>query len=71
MAEHLEQYGKPYCPCKRHYPLDTELDPVCPCSEAQEEINLGGRCECGLFIDSRAIAAKIRPGLLATITCPG
>jgi len=71
LAGHIEQYGQPFCPCKRHYPLDIRLDPVCPCPEAASEIARDGRCECGMFIDAAAIAAKVRPGLLATITCPG
>jgi len=64
-------HGRPFCPCKSHVPIDTSSDEVCPCKEAHEEIATRGRCDCGLFIDAEAIAAKRRPGLLATILCPG
>ncbi len=72
MAANLSRYGKRYCPCKQHYPLDAALDPVCPCPEFRDEIKRDGHCECHVFWEAAAAAeAKRRPGLLATITCPG
>lgn len=72
MAANLSKYGRRYCPCKQHYPVDTSLDPVCPCPEFREEISQDGHCECHIFWEgAAAAAAKLRPGLLATITCPG
>lgn len=72
LAESAEQYGKMYCPCKRSYPVNTDKDPVCPCSEAHDEVTHMGHCECRLFYSMAAsVQAKRRPGLLATVTCPG
>ncbi|MFH0765062.1 MAG: ferredoxin-thioredoxin reductase catalytic domain-containing protein [Calditrichota bacterium] len=76
LVEHLNQiqqrYGQYFCPCKRHYPLQESVDPICPCPEFQREIAQNGCCECHLFWEKgAAAAAKLRPGLLATITCPG
>jgi ferredoxin-thioredoxin reductase catalytic subunit len=71
LADNKFRFGRYYCPCKRHYPLDPEADPTCPCPEAADEIAKQGHCECHLFFDPAEIQAKRRPGLLATITCPG
>lgn len=72
MTKNKEQYGKYFCPCKQHFPLDNKKDPVCPCIEFHEEIKNNGYCECHLFFDEEAsIKAKQHPGLLSTITCPG
>ena len=66
------EYGKNYCPCKRHYPLDKEVDPLCPCETFKDEIAQNGHCECHIFFDADAAEKfKQRSGLLATVTCPG
>ena len=72
MAENKRRYGKYFCPCKQGFPLDPASDPVCPCGEFRDEIARDGHCECHVFFDAAATAqAKRRPGLLATVTCPG
>jgi len=71
LADNKERFGRYFCPCKRHYPLDPDRDPACPCDEMAGEVQRDGRCECNLFFDAEAIQAKRRPGLLATVTCPG
>lgn len=72
MADNKLKHGEYFCPCKQHYPVDTESDPVCPCSAFRDEIVRDGHCECHVFFDEvAAVQAKRRPGLLATITCPG
>ena len=72
LNENRQRFGGYYCPCnKRHYPLEAKTDPICPCPEAGDEIAANGHCDCHLFFDAEAIQAKRRPGLLATITCPG
>lgn len=72
MIENQTKHGKLYCPCKQHYPLKPESDPTCPCDSFRDEIKQNGYCECHLFFDASKIAdTKRRPGLLATVTCPG
>ncbi|MBN1671492.1 MAG: ferredoxin:thioredoxin reductase [Kiritimatiellae bacterium] len=72
LAENKAKHGRYFCPCKQHYPLEPENDPVCPCPTFREEIARQGHCECHLFFSPEA-AARVarRPGLLATVTCPG
>ena len=76
LAEHLAknkaEHGRYFCPCKQSYPLETDRDPVCPCSTFRDEIAGQGHCECALFFDPDAAArARERPGLLAGVSCPG
>jgi len=72
MARTKQEHGKYFCPCKQHYPLDIKADPICPCNTFKDEIAHQGHCECHLFFDiEAAVQAKRRPGLLATVTCPG
>lgn len=72
MAKNKAEFGKYYCPCKQHYPLDTKADPVCPCESFRAEISRDGHCECHVFFDQVAAASiEHRTGLLATVTCPG
>jgi len=72
LDRNFQRYGRYYCPCKQHHPLQELVDAVCPCPDFQKEIAQNGCCECHLFWEkSAAAAAKLRPGLLATITCPG
>jgi len=72
MAGNEEKYGHRYCPCKHHHPVDPKTDPICPCPDFQDEIRRDGHCECHIFFDKdAAVQAKRRPGLLATVTCPG
>ena len=72
LAENKAKYGRYFCPCKQNYPLQPESDPVCPCSTFREEIERQGHCECHLFFDPEAAErVRKRPGLLATVTCPG
>ena len=66
------EYGKNYCPCKRHYPIKEELDPLCPCATFEVEIAQNGHCECHVFFNAEmAEQYGRRSGLLATVTCPG
>lgn len=72
LAENKENWGRFFCPCKQHYPVNPETDPVCPCPTFRDEINQQGHCECHLFYSPEAAEqAKKRPGLLADVTCPG
>ncbi len=72
MAENKRRFGNYYCPCKQHYPLDQQVDPVCPCKPFRDEIKRDGHCECHVFFDKTAATSiKNRTGLLATVTCPG
>lgn len=72
MAKIKEQHGRYFCPCKQHHPIDIKRDPICPCDTFKDEISNQGHCECHLFFDiEAAVQAKRRPGLLATVTCPG
>jgi ferredoxin-thioredoxin reductase catalytic subunit len=41
----IKKLGKPYCPCKPKR-VDENL---CPCKDAQKEINEEGHCHCDLF----------------------
>jgi ferredoxin-thioredoxin reductase catalytic chain len=72
LTENKAKHGRTYCPCKQNYPLRPETDPVCPCADFHEEIRRQGHCECHLFLSSEAAERlRQRPGLLATVTCPG
>ncbi|MDP8238276.1 MAG: ferredoxin-thioredoxin reductase catalytic domain-containing protein [Candidatus Hatepunaea meridiana] len=72
MTENKIKYGKYYCPCKQHYPVDETKDPVCPCPSFKDEIDTNGFCECHIFFNSdAAVAARRSAGLLSTVTCPG
>ncbi len=72
LAENKANHGRYFCPCKQHYPLQPDVDPVCPCSTFHDEIKQQGHCECHLFYDPEAAQrAERRPGLLANVTCPG
>ncbi len=72
MAENKRRYGKYYCPCKQHYPVETGTDPTCPCAAFKEEIARDGHCECHIFFDPDAAKDLVKnPGLLATVACPG
>jgi len=72
MAENKVKFGRYFCPCKQHYPVDQSADPVCPCPTFEDEIALNGHCECHIFFNAAA-AENIRnsEGLLSTVTCPG
>ncbi len=72
LADNKANFGRYFCPCKQHYPLQPDNDPVCPCSTFHEEIKQQGNCVCHLFFDPEAAErARQRPGLLANVTCPG
>jgi len=72
LAENKMKYGKYFCPCKQHFPIEIENDPLCPCPSFRDEIKSNGFCECHVFFDrSAAEKASRRTGLLATVTCPG
>ena len=45
IIKRIEDYGKPYCPCR------TTLDErnICPCFYHVDELRKYGRCKCGLF----------------------
>ncbi len=49
MTRNFREFGKYYCPCKQHHPLDPETDPLCPCEELHEEITENGHCTCKVF----------------------
>ena len=69
MTKNKEGYGKYYCPCKQHHPVDTKTDVVCPCPTMLEEIERDGFCHCRLFC--AADYQKEKFNILETITCPG
>jgi len=72
LADNKANHGRYFCPCKQNYPLEPESDPVCPCSTFRDEIEQQGHCECHLFFHVEAAErVRRRPGLLATVTCPG
>jgi len=72
LTENKARHGRMYCPCKQNYPLRPETDPVCPCAEFRDEVESQGHCECHLFYSVEAAERlRRRPGLLATVTCPG
>jgi ferredoxin-thioredoxin reductase catalytic subunit len=72
LAENRKNYGKSFCPCKQHFPVQPNIDPVCPCSTFHDEIEQQGHCECHLFYSQEAAEQRRkRPGLLAGVTCPG
>jgi ferredoxin-thioredoxin reductase catalytic subunit len=72
LDENKAKHGRYFCPCKQHYPLQPDSDPVCPCAALHDEIKQQGHCECHLFFSPEAaMAVERRPGLLANVTCPG
>jgi ferredoxin-thioredoxin reductase catalytic subunit len=44
LAENRKNYGKSFCPCKQHFPVQPNIDPVCPCSTFHDEIEQQGHC---------------------------
>lgn len=72
LADNKANHGRYYCPCKQHFPLRPEEDPVCPCPTFREEVEAQGHCVCHLFFSIEAAERlRRRPGLLAGVTCPG
>jgi ferredoxin-thioredoxin reductase catalytic subunit len=69
MTKNKAEYGKYYCPCKQHHPVDTQTDVVCPCPTMAEEIERDGFCHCRLFCTEDYQKEKFN--ILSTITCPG
>ncbi|RKX70130.1 ferredoxin:thioredoxin reductase [candidate division WOR-3 bacterium] len=49
MTKNFKEFGKYYCPCKQHHPLDPEKDPLCPCPDLDQEVARDGHCYCRLF----------------------
>ena len=50
MTDNFENYGAYYCPCKQSgdAPIIGE-DVICPCQEADAEIEKQGHCHCRVF----------------------
>lgn len=46
IIKQIEEYGKPYCPCRTQKNERT----ICPCFWHVDELKRYGRCKCGLFI---------------------
>lgn len=69
MTDNHKEYGKYYCPCKQHYPVDVETDVVCPCPTLDDEVTESGYCHCHLFYKKGFEKEKFN--ILETITCPG
>lgn len=69
MTNNYKEYGRYYCPCKQHYPVDTTIDAVCPCPTLDEEVARDGYCHCRLFY--RKGFEKEKFNILETIACPG
>ena len=46
IIKQIEDYGKPYCPCRTQKNEKT----ICPCYYHVEELKRYGRCRCGLFV---------------------
>lgn len=49
MTRNYKEFGKYYCPCKQHHPLDLKVDPLCPCEKLNKEIDDLGHCTCRVF----------------------
>jgi len=72
LADNKANHGRYFCPCKQHFPVQPDEDPVCPCPTFHDEIRTQGHCVCHLFYSPEAAEnARNRPGLLADVTCPG
>lgn len=69
MANNQREYGKYFCPCKQHYPVDIKEDIVCPCPTLEQEVTDDGCCHCRLFCKKDFKKEKF--DILETITCPG
>jgi len=69
MTNNLKEFGKYFCPCKQHYPVDIKTDAVCPCPMLDQEVADNGFCDCRLFY--RKGFEKEKFDILETITCPG
>ena len=69
MANNYLEFGKYYCPCKQHHPVEPDKDPVCPCAEVDDEVKKDGHCHCRLFYHPGT--EKARMNILETIACPG
>ncbi len=54
LNKNKETKGKYYCPCKVVMG-DPEVDKniICPCKDAQKEIDQTGNCHCTLFFEDK------------------
>ena len=55
MTRNYKEFGKYYCPCKQHHPLDQAADPLCPCEDLDKEIIERGHCTCRLFYSNKEV----------------
>jgi len=69
MCNNFEEFGKYFCPCKQHHPVEPETDVICPCPSLDDEIERDGHCHCRLFL--KPGTEKAQMNILETITCPG
>lgn len=69
MTDNQKEFGKYYCPCKQHHPVDTKTDVVCPCPTLDDEVGRDGYCHCRLFYTKEFEKEKL--DILETIACPG
>ncbi|MHC1628862.1 MAG: ferredoxin-thioredoxin reductase catalytic domain-containing protein [Candidatus Nezhaarchaeales archaeon] len=46
IIKQVEEYGKPYCPCR----IEKNEKTICPCYYHVEELKAYKRCRCGLFM---------------------
>ena len=53
--KNYEQFGEYYCPCK----IKKTTENICPCLNAQNEINQNGHCHCLLYWDNNPISFEI------------
>ncbi len=46
-----EEFGEPYCPCRKMSGVKEEDELIiCPCAYHEEEIEKDGHCFCNLFV---------------------
>lgn len=48
LKENKEKYGDCHCPCI--LPSLYNEDTICPCKNFREEVFVGEKCHCGLYI---------------------
>jgi len=55
IIKQIEDYGKPYCPCR---PQKNERT-ICPCFWHVDELKRYGRCRCGLFMVNKLFKERM------------
>lgn len=55
-----KKHGKPYCPCE--FNTEEDLSRVCPCDNAQKDVDEKGSCNCNLYVKINCVQGAVPNG---------